>query len=342
MGVPHLPLEIWMQIYDLLTHSVTTRRELASFVLINRFAYSCIYHRLFETLVLGNDDWTPLDALFKLLESGQKPTVKRLHLIHPPPSSDNAVIEHHIAALKNCSESITRLKCLACPQFNLVIAIAGLSNLSWLEVPVQLFFALQNLASSSAQPYRHSLARLSLFFYGGLWGAEQGPDATYSYEETMDRLDFTLYPHLKQVALEGGIHDIKAVTHIILERSPSVQLIVVLCRPMTTKADVLGQYGTPWPGLDDNRVVFYVSDSITTGNRSILAFESWSLLRERPLGAAVGSKRSGWTPTGDIPLDDWGEITACHDVSLWTWAIKVQKAGEKTFYRPVLKKHSTV
>ncbi|KAH8828735.1 hypothetical protein DL96DRAFT_1679332 [Flagelloscypha sp. PMI_526] len=310
-----LPPEILEKIYRFLILLTLKRCQLVPYLRINKTAHAILAPHFFETLDLldGNRGVKAVAALEMLPEPARSNCVKRVTMnprIGKICESGQYfdILPLILSSLHIGAQSIERLSYFGILEPSLMLACSQLRNLRHFEAPVEVLCALSKLARSSS--WGESIRELTFKVFS---------DRINDFLS----LDLRSFPNLTRIALKVG--DVEIARHLppILNKAPTVGLVVVFpTRHFPFDASL---------GCSDSRVVYYqrYPDYDTKLEEFLLQ------IREIPY-KYLGFKGIGEWTSSYRPGDDWGEITHCQDLHFWEWAERAREEGKNTFTRPYL------
>ncbi|KAH8800596.1 hypothetical protein DL96DRAFT_1719666 [Flagelloscypha sp. PMI_526] len=325
--VPQLPHELWSKIYNHFVNTATKRSELVCCMLVHSLAHNIIFPRLFETFISNASFKSPSELFFKLPQATQKSCIKRFYIDHR--QDLRPYLFDLSRVLEQARDSIERLYFVAPPESGLDPLVASLKNLTFLQISLLQFAALQREADVDPLLWAGTLEKLYL---------DIGDKALYLNDErlrlrklskAMKGLDLNVFPRLTHVVFTGRhiLDTIKEILPRLLSKFVSIQLFIVF------DLTYMNGYRTPEQKrlissmlLKNDRVIYYQS---TSGRRILeLAFDKFC---ERTAELLWRRRDPFDGPAADAPFDDWGEITACKQLHVWEWAESAHRDGNKIF-----------
>ncbi|KAH8800586.1 hypothetical protein DL96DRAFT_1636410 [Flagelloscypha sp. PMI_526] len=325
---PHLPHELWSKIYNYFVDAATKRSELIPCMLVHSLAHDIISPRLFETFISHPSFSSPAEAFFTLSQRAQNSCIKRLYIDH------RQDIRPYLFDLSRVMEqgrdSIERLYYIAPPESGIDSLVASLRNLTFLQITLLQFMALQREAEVDHLLWAESLEKL--YFDLGC-KVHDGPNDERIYNRKLSKalnlLDLSMFPRLTHVVFHGIciLETIKETITRLLADFSSIQLFIIVDTVLMLKDRVREEkYLLPSRVHQDDRVLYYQSNN----GRLVLELV-FASVRERPVELLWRPRRPWDGSPPDVPFDDWGEITTRKQLHIWGWADSVYRTGKKIF-----------
>ncbi|KAH8828684.1 hypothetical protein DL96DRAFT_1595352 [Flagelloscypha sp. PMI_526] len=297
-----IPVDLWIHIYSFIPAISDSYRELLPYMLICKLSYDCIHPRLFETMHIYPNYMELIRGWILKLPDLLEHAVHRVHITCKTFGSTDG---DTIATLLRICKNARRLACwLPSSLFEhaaIAQAVVSLPNLRFLEINIlQLPFLLRN--STEMSPL-FRLSRLSIYF----WSLPKDKSLL-----ALEGIDLSRFEYLAQLSVVAYSYPDLIISSLLqLKLPPALEDIVVF-------SYVQWEHENP-----DSRVIYYKRCTEESGDEESIRSEV--ALKERPQ----------YLQGGDIPLDDWAEITSCPELAVWAWAREAKKSGKKIFSRPL-------